>query len=138
MGAGLCAAFAFVALGTRHPHWSKTESQVRPITIPLTRMLNSLPEHVVSRLEGTGNIALLTAGIATVVYPDLVLEFELRKTGGTRPLTAIGSPPEPPRSPETVPAAVTTPTVPESPPPTVTTPICPPPAAGGVTPPADL
>src|SRR5947209_16046953 len=49
--AGVVAVFAAVGVVSKHKHWHKSSTQVKPIAEPLTELLNTLPAEILDRIE---------------------------------------------------------------------------------------
>jgi len=77
--AGVVAVFAAIGVATKHRHWNKSSTQVKPIAEPLTELLNTLPAEVLDRIERSSKWFALATGLALVAGPDIAIELEYRK-----------------------------------------------------------
>jgi len=75
----LLGAFRCAALATDHPHWNKTQEQVRVATEPLQAMIERLPKAVVKEMEGKALPILFVIGCGMLVIPDVIREMEIRR-----------------------------------------------------------
>jgi len=71
--------FGLVAVATAHEHWLKERDDVVPITGPLKAWVDQLPAKTLKKLEQNLAPALLVAGMAIVLGPDVFAEVRIRE-----------------------------------------------------------
>lgn len=84
--------FGLVAVATAHEHWLKDRVDVLPITEPLKAAVKQLPPKTLKKLEKNLAPAMVVAGLAIVVGPDVAVEMRLRAED-KRARAAVSQPP---------------------------------------------